>query len=140
MSRVRLPGAAGVRTAVAVALLVALALATNGHYLLKVVRFRAAYEWPNLTTYYENRFAALRRLLPRHGVVGYVSDRPDSDREYFLTQYALAPVLLDRGGLHAVVVGNFFDPATALAIAAPMRLVLVRDLGDGVMLFRGPGM
>jgi len=124
---------------VAVALLVALALATNGHYLVKVVRFRATYEGPNRTTYYEDRFAPLRRLLPRHGVVGYVSDRPSAEREYFLTQYALAPLLLDRGGVHAVVVGNFFEPARASAVAAPMGLVLVRDLGNGVMLFRGSG-
>ena len=134
-----MPRPAGIRAAVAVALLVALALATNGQFLVRMVRFRVAYEGPNLATYYQARFAPLRPLLPRRGVVGYVSDRLDADQEYFLTQYALAPLLLDRGGPHAVVVGNFFDPARAPVIAARMRLVLVRDVGEGVMLFRGPG-
>ncbi len=134
-----MPRLAGIRAAVAVGLLVALALASDAWFLVWTLEVRAAREGPLLATYYEGRFAPLRPLLPRRGVVGYVSDRPDSEEEYFLTQYALAPLLLDRRGAHAVVVGNFFDPARAPAIAARMRLVLLRDLGEGVMLFQGPG-
>ncbi|HEV8675318.1 MAG TPA: hypothetical protein VGX21_14815 [Methylomirabilota bacterium] len=130
-----------IRAAVAVTLLVALALASVASFLVWTLELRAAPEQltrPNLATYYQARFTPLRPLLPRNGIVGYVSDRPDADEEYLLTQYALAPLLLDRAGLHAVVIGNFFDPAAAPATAARMGLILLRDLGEGVMLFRGP--
>ncbi len=134
-----MPRLAGIRAAVAAGLLVALALAANAQFLAWTLELRAAGAGPKLPAYYQTRFAPLRPLLPRRGVVGYVSDRPDAEEEYFLTEYVLAPLLLDRGGAHAVVVGNFFDPARAPAIAARMGLVLLRDLGEGVMLFRGPG-
>lgn len=136
-----MPRVAVIRTAVAVALLVALALASVGSFLAWTLGLRAVREEltrPRLATYYQTRFAPLRPLLPRHGVVGYVSDRPDADEEYLLTQYALAPLLLDRAGLHPLMVGNFFDPAAAPSIAGRMRLILLRDLGEGVMVFRAP--
>ena len=62
-----------------------------------------------------------------------------TEEEYFLTQYVLAPLLLDRGGAHAVVVGNFFDPARAPAIAARIGLVLLADRGDETETAQGPG-
>jgi hypothetical protein len=85
------------------------------------------------------RFAPLRRLLPRAGVVGYLSDEPGGAREYFLAQSALAPVVLDPEGPRALVVGNFFVPERAPGLAAARGLVLVADLGAGVMLFRRSG-
>jgi hypothetical protein len=77
--------------------------------------------------------------LPARGVVGYVSDDLEAAREYFLTQYTLAPLVVDRAVGHPLVVGNFFDPATAPAVAARQQLRLVHDVGEGVMLFRALG-
>lgn len=128
-----------VRAAVAVAVLVTPALWANAQFLVQTVRLHARLEGQDLATYYQARFKPLRPLLPRHGIVGYVSDGPDATREYYLTQYALAPLVLDRTAARSVVVGNFFDPRHAPAIAARWKLVLLRDLGEGVMLYRGPG-
>jgi hypothetical protein len=83
----------------------------------------------------QTRFRELRRLLPPHGVVAYLSDKPDATASYFLAQYALAPLVLERGATRPVVVGNFFEPAAAGALAARLGLALQRDLGEGVMLF-----
>ena len=76
------------------------------------------------------RFAALKAFLPGHGVVGYIGDPHASPGEYYLTQYALAPLVVDHSVNHALVVGNFSKTSTP---ALP-NLELVHDFGNGVLL------
>jgi hypothetical protein len=85
---------------------------------------------------YERRYDEMRPLLPRRGVVGYLSDRMDAVAEYYLTQYTLAPLVVARSPGHAVVVGNFFDPRAGPALARQHGLVIVRDFGRGLLLLR----
>ena len=81
------------------------------------------------------RFAGLRRALPERGVVGYVGEADDSgEADYYLAQYALVPLVVERSPDHPLVIGNF--PASRLA-SSPATLkgfVLVRDFGNGVLL------
>lgn len=81
------------------------------------------------------RFARLKAVLPQRGVVGYVGDAGESGvAPYYLAQYALAPLVLDRSPSHKLVIGNFSlrDAPTSLE-----KLRLVKDFGDGVLLFSG---
>ena len=81
------------------------------------------------------RFAKLKAALPQRGVIGYVGDGGESGvPAYYLAQYALAPLVLDRSPNHSFVVGNFSsNPPTA----SVEKLRLVKDFGDGVLLFAG---
>lgn len=74
--------------------------------------------------------------MPERGVVGYIG-APGSPAlaEYYLTQYALAPLVVDHSPNHPLVVGNF-RAGTPLS-EPPDSLQLVRDFGDGVLLFSG---
>jgi hypothetical protein len=81
----------------------------------------------------DQRFAALKAALPGSGVLGYVGPPGDSGLpDYYLAQYALAPRVVERSTNHALVVGNF--PASSQVIW-PEGLHLVRDFGNGVLLF-----
>jgi hypothetical protein len=79
------------------------------------------------------RFSELRDVLPKAGVVGYIGE---SDAvavgHYYLTQYALAPLVVDHSSEHAIVIGNF---PRSQPTAFPEKLRLVRDFGNGVLLF-----
>jgi hypothetical protein len=121
---------------VTVAILMFLAIASDWHTLrLMITRRYYAGDVFNVGGY-ERRYAGIRPLLPRRGVVGYLSDRMDAGEQYFLTQYALVPLVVSRSPGHAVVVGNFFDPGTGPTLAREHGLVVVRDFGEGLLLLR----
>lgn len=83
------------------------------------------------------RFAALKAALPQRGVVGYVGEPgPAANGDYYLTQYALVPLIVDRSIQHSLVIGNFPNIAPS---AVPDDLRLVKDFGNGVLLFAAKG-
>lgn len=95
----------------------------------------------------DRRFEDMRTALPEAGVVGYVGD-PEVEaytlgarndralqffRRYLLAQYALAPLVVVEGTEPDFVVGNFEPGADR---SAPPGFRLVRDFGDGLVLYR----
>jgi len=88
----------------------------------------------------DERFAGIKAALPQRGVVGYVGDSPGTFADYYLTQYALAPLVVDYSADHPLVVGNFPKGAQDAARRTVARnLELIRDFGDGVLLFANKG-
>lgn len=86
----------------------------------------------------DQRFAALKAALPSHGVIGYIGEPDNSGlADYYLAQYALAPLVLDRSDEHALVVGNF--PTVRPVQASSNALHLQRDFGSGLLLFASEG-
>jgi hypothetical protein len=86
---------------------------------------------------YEQRFDDVRKILPAHGTVGYFSDVPADVGRYYLTQYALAPLVVENSTNHYFVVGNLSDARSPI----PMNRdwVLVRNFGNGVVLLENRG-
>jgi hypothetical protein len=77
------------------------------------------------------RFVALRNILPKQGVIGYVGQSENAVEQYYLAQYALAPLVLDYSTHHSIVVGDF---TTSSPTDLPKNLQLIRDFGGGVLL------
>ena len=124
----------------ALALLALTALGTNLVYLRSHRRFDLDRLGRDDVSAKEKRLASLKQALPARGVVGYVSDYPDeieATGHYYLAQYTLAPLVVVRGSDHPLVVGNFGAPVPAAPPAA--GLVLIKDFGDGVVLFGREG-
>lgn len=92
-------------------------------------------------TLYEKRFEGLKNILLPHSVVGYISSKRVEDirfdvtaAEYYLTQYALAPVMVVYSQEPPLVVGNFHSAAAGVKVIAETNLILLKDFGNGVML------
>lgn len=82
----------------------------------------------------DQRFAALKTALPVRGTIGYVGDSGEfAVADYYLTQYALAPLVVDHSLNHPLIVGNYRSAASAEAF--PTNLQLIKDFGNGVLLF-----
>lgn len=140
---------AGTRVRIALLLLLLYAAASTVRWLQRTA-MRPARSGQDEITVHDRRFAVLRPVLPPHGVVGYLGHPEptgptprDSNaaallhfRRYLLAQYALAPLVLIESTEPEFVVGNF-DPGGELP--APAGLQVIRDFGDGLVLFRRAG-
>jgi hypothetical protein len=83
----------------------------------------------------DQRFAAVKTRLPASGVIGYIGGNGDSSTpDYYLTQYALAPLVVDRSTHHTILIGNF---PLSQPSSLPPNLRLVEDFGSGVLLLAG---
>ncbi|MBZ5605570.1 MAG: hypothetical protein LAO79_25000 [Acidobacteriia bacterium] len=90
----------------------------------------------------ETRFSAALDALPASGVVGYLSDMPIGENvgsiAYMAAQYAVAPraiVPIDK--LRAEwALGNFARPGNFAERGAQAGYRIVRDFGNGVVVYR----
>ena len=127
-------------TSVARVKLTALTLLIASAFLTTVFHFIAlrhgSRQRDHTVAAHDKRMAPLREALPRRGVVGYVTDvkgpAGDPIKRYYLTQYALAPVIVAQFPTYDFVVGDFDDPAKA---TPPAGYSLRKDFGNGVLLF-----
>ena len=122
----------------ALTLLVGSALQTNIVNLVHLYRVIPARE--DFMARHDQRFEPLRDALPKRGIVGYMSDAPDEyDHELrrSLAQYSLAPLIVQSGTTHPLVVAEFTDPA-AVVKGRDLHLTVLRDFGDGLILFARP--
>lgn len=83
----------------------------------------------DMVTAWDRRMRKFRELLPDHGVVGYLADwdlpdtkfgSSDQEVEFLLAQYTVAPVVLERGFDHELILGNFNDSSES----AKMKKIL----------------
>lgn len=112
-------------------------LLSSGHLLVKAPSPGHLHDPYRVKQLSDERFADLEHALPRTGVVGYVGGSSTAALgDYYLTEYALAPLVVDYSTDHAIVIGNF--PSEA-APHVPDNLELIKDFGAGVFLFANKG-
>ena len=142
--RTPIPHGTGHRKRAAVCLVIGFAVASNARFPVKRLLGDPDYVGSDVAVEHERRLAPLREALPGRGTVGYLTDLPRLKRrawrELFLTQYALAPVIVEpvsasRPTEHQLVVVNVHE-GEDLAEPDTRGLVLVRDFGGGIRLYR----
>jgi len=89
---------------------------------------------------FERRLAPLRGMPELQGLVGYRTDPGPKSvqtvKEFMLTQYALAPLLVVEGTDHAWVVGNFHQTPPSADEVAREGFEVTADLHNGIVLYR----
>jgi hypothetical protein len=85
---------------------------------------------------FDRGVALLRPTLPQTGVVGFYTDAPAGPtglQEYYLTQYALAPLVVVNNTDQKLVVSSTRSPGSR---PPNPNLELIRDFKNGMQLFR----
>jgi hypothetical protein len=103
--------------------------------------YARAYQDPYMIHAQPERLREAVRYLPDKAVIGYLSDLPfdgvPGQSAHFGIMYALAPRLVTRSAdSHEWVVGNFSHPLDYAAAGRQHQLELVKDFGNGIVLFR----
>ena len=96
---------------------------------------------------YEKRFAEVRSVLPRFGVIGYLSDPTNDrgvtqglyDRRHHSAEYDLAPLIIVDSLEPDIILGNFFTHQAMEQAMAEHKLVVLHDCHNGVFLLRKEG-
>jgi len=86
-------------------------------------------------TSFDRRCSELRTALPDHGTIGFLNS-PDADMpiDLHVAQYVLAPLIVTTSLPQNLVVANVSE--SGLPKPPSGRLVLERDFGNGVALFK----
>ncbi len=92
----------------------------------------------------EKRFTGLRKALPAHGVVGYLTDvsaekiavNATAMAGYYAARYSLAPVVIANTPEKELVVGNFHNIKGYPHMYKKNGLVPVKNLNNGLFLLR----
>ena len=98
-----------------------------------------------MVTSWDVHMRSVAAVLPSEvNVVGYLenadlkgSTSMQDFAEFFLTQYGLAPVVLQKGSDHEWIVGNFGHTLTKLELSALDRMLgphSTQDFGFGIYL------
>lgn len=100
----------------------------------------------DMVSTWDRRMRKMLQDLPDHGVVGYLADwdipgyaygHTDQTVEYLLSQYALAPLTLQRGKDFPHIIGNFADTGDKEkipAILAHFNLMLVKEHTNEILI------
>jgi len=105
----------------------------------------------DMVTAWDKRLRKIRPLLPEYGVVGYLADwdipgaqygSSDQEVEFLLAQYTVAPVILERGKKHPVILGNFSDNGDTnklLEVESTLGIRLSQPYSNEINIFTGTG-
>lgn len=104
----------------------------------------AASQSPDSVSKWEDRMARVLARVPEDVTVfGYVADWDlpnaqydmiDQDQEYVLTQYALAPRMVQPGLEHEWIIGNFITPDFEKWLDQNLSSYEMTDMGFGIYL------
>jgi hypothetical protein len=110
-------------------------------------RYTFAPVQPDSVTIWQERMSRLIPALPPSGVIGYLSERDfpglgfdegDQDEEFAMTQFTIAPRILEQGaGRQFVIVNMARTPAAKVrSLASGLGLRYDSEVGNGIYLFR----
>lgn len=142
------------RVKVGILIIVSFALVSNYQLFTQWVQSDLSFVGHDEITLNEKRFEEIKERLPSHGVVGYrpnnvpttleqlMFGNPSDLQNWFLTQYALAPVIVSPTLGHTLIVSTYRNNP---GIEPPRRTLTIRetedgkkvlDFGNGVMLIK----
>lgn len=93
----------------------------------------------NSISLFANRYIDILPLISSD-FIGYLGDSKPKDIQsvmaFMLTQYTLAPVVVDQTTAHDYVVGNYYSAPPTAEDLRTLHLIIVKDFNNGVVLYR----
>ncbi len=131
-------------TGVKTLLFISFVIVVNVVFLIDDFEFSRYSIGRDLVSVYDKRFRAVRQFLPENGVVGYITDNDPQEvfsdsyaiQRFYLTRYALSPLVVVNSTDQKHVVGDFHNSQPNIKDCESKGLSVVKDYGNGVILFK----
>ena len=133
-----------IKTKTGVILIAGLALFSSTILLGALLMFYPVFKGNDEIALFEKRFSELKSILPPQSIIGYASDenseacKVDTLKTFYLTQYVLAPVIVVKSK-QELLIGNSCQETTDIEKSKNADLVVIKDFGNGLKLFRSLG-
>ena len=124
-----------IRGTVAALLVAASAFASAALFIAEQADCLSAGRTPPPVSLFEERFGRLRPLIDSGKPLGYVTDLPPAEtRSYYMARYVLSPTQVLWQTPCERAIGDFHSPRFIAPTLNREGYVILRDLGDGVLL------
>jgi hypothetical protein len=94
----------------------------------------------NKETHHVRRFEKIEDILPEQGILGYFTNKEystvDDTMFFFLTQYALSPLIIVRGTKPQIIIADVNDSFNIIEFSNKYDCRLLKNFGDGILVFR----
>lgn len=120
---------------VVIALAILIALQSNVANCIRGIKSYRKTTDVDEVTLYDKRYERLKGMLPSHGVVGYFTDGKFDAKAFYLTQYALSPVILVNNTEPKLILANFSDSSSRIQFCKDNNLFLLEKVDNNIMLF-----
>ena len=124
-----------IKLRIVIALVILIAIQSNVTNCIKGIRSYRKTAGVDDASLYDKRFGRLKGMLPSHGVVGYITDEKFDAKTFYLTQYALSPVILVNNTEPKLIVAYFNDSSSSIQFCKDNNLFLLEKVDNNVMLF-----
>jgi hypothetical protein len=130
------------RLRITILLIIICAFLVNIYQLAENIIFSEKLAKQKLIFNYDRRFISLRQVLPKRGVVGFITDvgkdeyKEAPETRILTAQYALAPIILRNSLNYPLIVGHFRNPTPDFELYRNKGLIPLRDFGSGIILFK----
>ncbi|OGI25816.1 MAG: hypothetical protein A2287_06765 [Candidatus Melainabacteria bacterium RIFOXYA12_FULL_32_12] len=105
-------------------------------YFINIIKHNPSISGKQDIIFFDRRFSLVKSFLPPGSVVGYISDSYKSDNmDYFLTQFALNPLIISNKSNNEIFIGNFRS-VNYRNICLNNGFEIIKDFGGGVILLR----
>ena len=124
-----------IKIRVVIALAILIALQSNVANCIRGIKSYRKTTDVDEVTLYDKRYERLKGMLPSHGVVGYFTDAKFDAKAFYLTQYALSPVILVNNTEPKLILANFSDSSSRIQFCKDNNLFLLEKVDNNIMLF-----
>jgi len=131
-----------IRSYIGCVLLIAFACASSAVLLKRSIAGEIKPTFNAEMAHLEKKLERAKTYLTPRGIIGYIDDdenvlkSAEAARAYIMTQYILAPLVIVKDTDRKIILGNFSDRQTGIAIAEKNGLRCVADLGNGAMVLQ----
>ncbi len=125
-----------VKIKIAAGLIILIALQSNIKNCINEIKFYSKNKGKDEITEFDSQMQKLKNMIPAHTIAGFVTDKKDDVKTFYLIRYALAPVIAVHGTEARFVIAVPGNPSDYIQFCRNNNLTLLEKTDNNIFLLR----
>ncbi|MCP4353135.1 MAG: hypothetical protein GY795_47395 [Desulfobacterales bacterium] len=117
-------------------LIILIALQSNIKNCIKEIKFYSKNKGADEITKFDSQMQKLKNIIPAQKISGFVTDKKDDVKTFYLTRYALAPAIIVHGTEFRYILAVPGNPSDYMQFCKNNNLTLLEKTDNNIFLFR----